>query len=196
MNCGEESVSLSVEVEAVKDGSRDARGIDDIDVPLRCAKALGKAGLDIILENRQLVPCAEIRNSLLGARKIDQDDVGVSEFFTVFIDDFLQLRSLRMTVWSGGLREVDNKDGPQKFVAVAFGVVGCRVWVHIGQTEIGDGGRMDTAIFGCVTGFSVCCRHAHHCQQENPSHGFFIERSDATGDSFVCHGIVAWNQSG
>ena len=89
MNCGEESVSLCIEVEAVKDGSWDARGVDDVDIPLGCAKALGQVCLDIVLENRQLVSCTEIRNSLFGAREVDQDNVGVSQFFAVVVDDFL-----------------------------------------------------------------------------------------------------------
>ena len=125
IDCGEESVSLCIEVEAVKDGSWDARGIDDVDVPLGCAEALCKVCLDVVLEDGKLVSCTEVRNSLFGTREVDQNNVGVSEFFAVVVDDFLQLRSLRMTMRSGGLREVDNENGSQKLITIAFGAMGC-----------------------------------------------------------------------
>lgn len=72
---------------------------------------------DIVLKDGQLVGCTEVRNAIFGARQVHQDDLCPAQFCGVIIDDVLKLRSLRMTVWSGGLREVDHQDRTEEFVA-------------------------------------------------------------------------------
>ena len=62
----------------------------------------------IVLKNRQLIFCTQVGDSLLCACQVDQDDVCASQIGTVLIHDFLELRSLRMAVRSGGRGEVDD----------------------------------------------------------------------------------------
>ena len=66
-----------------------SRRIDDVDVPLRCAKALCKVGFYVILQNGQLVFRTQVRNSLLCTCEVHQDNLGVPKRLTVLIDDFL-----------------------------------------------------------------------------------------------------------
>ena len=124
LRCGDgcqEPLPFFVQIETVKNGGRNARLIDDVDVPLGCTKTLGKVCLDIVLQDGQLVFSAQVRDAFFGTRQVDQDNLRPTQFGAVVIDDVLELRSLRMTVWSGGLREVDNENRAQEFISRAFG---------------------------------------------------------------------------
>ena len=128
---GQQAFSLGIQIEAVEDGFGVSSSIHDVDVPLGSAETLCEMCIDIILKNWQLILCTQIRNALFSARQIDEDNFCIPQFCAVFIYDFLKLRSLRMTMRSGGLREIDDEHGTQEFIPRALCSKGGRVWIDI-----------------------------------------------------------------
>jgi len=194
---GQQTVLLSVEVEAVKNGAGRSAGIDDVDVPLRCTVALQCLGSDIVLQDGHLVFCAQIGNSIFGPGHVDHNPLGVTQFFTVVVDDGLQLRSLRMTMRSGRLRKVDHQHIAQELIARPFATVCTGIRVDIDQREVGNDLRGYSTIIGCLTTVGVGRPETEHGHKQQKPHVLLIEQHRSIGDCLsVTRSLLGTHVSG
>ena len=145
-------------------------------------------GFDIILQDGQLIGCTEIRNTLICARQVDQDKLCITDVCAVIVDDFLELRSLRMTVRSGGLCEVHHQNRAQEFISVSLVTKRSGVRIDIDQSEVGDDGGRNATVFRCAARLGRGGPHTHQCCQDEPSHASFIEQMGSDGDTFSVTG--------
>jgi hypothetical protein len=104
--------------------ARNARAINHVNIPFGSTKTFSDTFGVCVLENGQTRARCEIGKAVLESREVDDHDLCTAQRGGVVVDEILELRNLRMTMRSGGLREVHDKHGPKELISTAILTVG------------------------------------------------------------------------